>query len=37
MLVRPPPVRAYRATPIVGESTREARADAQAWLVSLDR
>jgi SulP family sulfate permease len=30
------PVRAYQATPIVGESTREAYADAQTWLVGLD-
>lgn len=28
------PVRAYEVTPIVGQSTREAHADAQAWLVS---
>lgn len=28
------PVRAYELTPIIGESTREALADAQAWLVS---
>lgn len=27
------PVRAYEATPIVGQSTREALADAQTWLV----
>jgi len=27
------PVRAYEATPIVGESTRKALADAQTWLV----
>jgi sulfate permease, SulP family len=27
------PVRVYQATPVVGESTREAYADAQAWLV----
>jgi SulP family sulfate permease len=27
------PVRAYEATPVLGESTREARADAEAWLV----
>lgn len=29
------PVRVYDATPIVGESTRRALADARAWLVSL--
>jgi sulfate permease, SulP family len=29
------PVQIYEATPIVGESTREAYADAQTWLVSL--
>jgi SulP family sulfate permease len=29
------PERAYEATPIVGESTREATADAQTWLVGL--
>jgi sulfate permease, SulP family len=29
------PVRAYEATPVLGESTREARADAQVWLVGL--
>ena len=28
------PVRAYESTPVLGESTREARADAEAWLVS---
>lgn len=28
------PVRAYEATPVLGQSTREALADAQAWLVS---
>jgi SulP family sulfate permease len=27
------PVRAYESTPVLGESTREARADAEAWLV----
>jgi hypothetical protein len=27
------PVRVYEATPIVGQSTRRALADAQAWLV----
>ncbi|HEU4698434.1 MAG TPA: SulP family inorganic anion transporter [Gemmatimonadales bacterium] len=27
------PVRAYEATPVIGESTREARADAETWLV----
>jgi SulP family sulfate permease len=27
------PVRAYEVTPILGESTRQARADAEAWLV----
>jgi hypothetical protein len=27
------PVRAYEMTPILGESTREARTDAEAWLV----
>jgi sulfate permease, SulP family len=27
------PVQVYRATPVVGESTRAALADAQAWLV----
>jgi SulP family sulfate permease len=27
------PVRVYQATPVVGESTREARADARTWLV----
>jgi sulfate permease, SulP family len=30
------PVRAYEATPVLGESTREARADAEVWLVSRD-
>ena len=30
------PVRAYEATPIVGESTREASADARTWLVRLN-
>jgi len=30
------PVRAYEATPVLGESTREARAEADAWLVSLE-
>lgn len=30
------PVRAYEVTRVVGASTREARADAEAWLVSLD-
>lgn len=29
------PVRVYEATPILGQSTREAYADAQAWLASL--
>ncbi len=29
------PVRAYEATPVVGQSTREAYADAQRWLVGL--
>jgi SulP family sulfate permease len=29
------PVRAYEATPIVGESTREAYADAQTWLADV--
>ena len=29
------PVRAYEATPVLGESTREARADAEVWLVGL--
>jgi SulP family sulfate permease len=29
------PVRAYEATPILGQSTREAYADAQTWLASL--
>lgn len=29
------PVRAYEATPILGQSTREAEADARTWLVSL--
>jgi len=28
------PVRAYEVTPVLGASTREARADAEAWLVS---
>jgi sulfate permease, SulP family len=28
------PVRAYEVTPVLGESTREARADAEAWLVA---
>jgi SulP family sulfate permease len=27
------PVRVYEATPVIGESTREARRDAEAWLV----
>jgi SulP family sulfate permease len=30
------PVRAYEMTPILGESTREARADAEAWLVDRE-
>ena len=30
------PVRAYEATSVLGESTREAGADARAWLVALD-
>ena len=30
------PLRAYEATPIVGQSTREVYADAGAWLVGLD-
>jgi SulP family sulfate permease len=30
------PVRAYQVTPVLGDSTREARADAEAWLVSQD-
>lgn len=30
------PVRAYEATPVRGASTREARADAETWLVGLD-
>jgi SulP family sulfate permease len=30
------PVRAYEATPVLGESTREAYADATAWLVGLN-
>jgi SulP family sulfate permease len=29
------PIRAYEATPILGESTRNALADAEAWLISL--
>lgn len=29
------PVRAFEVTPIVGESTRAARADAEAWLVEM--
>jgi sulfate permease, SulP family len=29
------PIRAYEVTPILGQSTREAYADAQAWLVGL--
>jgi SulP family sulfate permease len=29
------PVRAYEATPILGQSTREAYADAQTWLASI--
>jgi SulP family sulfate permease len=28
------PVRAYESTPVLGESTREARADAETWLAS---
>jgi hypothetical protein len=31
------PVRVYEATPIRGQSTDEAHADAKAWLVSLDK
>jgi SulP family sulfate permease len=27
------PVRVYEATPVLGESTREARRDAEAWLI----
>ncbi|HUR93292.1 MAG TPA: SulP family inorganic anion transporter [Gemmatimonadales bacterium] len=30
------PVRAYEATPVLGASTREARADAEQWLVTVD-
>jgi SulP family sulfate permease len=30
------PVESYEATPVLGESTRAARADAQAWLVEKD-
>jgi SulP family sulfate permease len=31
------PLRAYRATPIVGESLRKALADAESWLVTKDQ
>jgi SulP family sulfate permease len=30
------PVRAYEMTPVLGESTREARADAESWLVDRE-
>jgi SulP family sulfate permease len=30
------PVRAYEVTPVLGESTREAHADAEAWLVASE-
>jgi SulP family sulfate permease len=31
------PVRAFEVTPVVGESTRGARADAEAWLIGVSR